>query len=31
VRWYLANAAWRAAVTSDEHRRFQSAYYRTRA
>jgi dTDP-glucose 4,6-dehydratase len=31
VRWYLANPAWRAAVTSDEHRRFQAAYYRSQA
>lgn len=27
VRWYLANAAWRHAVTSEEHARFQTAYY----
>jgi dTDP-glucose 4,6-dehydratase len=27
VRWYLANAAWRTAVTSEEHRRFQTSYY----
>lgn len=27
VRWYLANATWRRTVTTDEHRRFQSAYY----
>ena len=28
VRWYLVNAAWREAVSSEEHRRFQEAYYR---
>ena len=28
VRWYLANADWRAAVTSAEHERFQTAYYK---
>jgi dTDP-glucose 4,6-dehydratase len=28
VQWYLANAAWRDAVTSAEHQRFQSAYYK---
>jgi len=28
VRWYLANAAWRDAVTSEEHKRFQDAYYK---
>jgi dTDP-glucose 4,6-dehydratase len=28
VRWYLANAAWRQAVASEEHSRFQSAYYK---
>lgn len=27
VRWYLGNAAWRQAVASDEHRRFQAAHY----
>jgi dTDP-glucose 4,6-dehydratase len=27
VRWYLANEAWRRAVTSDEHHRFQTAHY----
>jgi dTDP-glucose 4,6-dehydratase len=27
VRWYLANKAWRQAVASEEHERFQSAYY----
>ncbi len=27
VRWYLDSAAWRQAVESEEHRRFQSAYY----
>ena len=27
VQWYLANAAWRTAVTSAEHQRFQRAYY----
>ncbi len=29
VRWYLANESWREAVASDEHRRFQAAYYPT--
>ncbi|HTR49084.1 MAG TPA: dTDP-glucose 4,6-dehydratase [Kofleriaceae bacterium] len=28
VRWYLGNAAWRDAVTSEEHTRFQTAYYK---
>ncbi len=28
VRWYLANEAWRRAVTTDEHRRFQAAHYK---
>jgi dTDP-glucose 4,6-dehydratase len=28
VRWYLANDAWRAAVSTEEHRRFQETYYR---
>jgi dTDP-glucose 4,6-dehydratase len=28
VRWYLANPAWRDAVTSAEHDRFQAAYYK---
>ena len=28
VRWYLTNAAWRTAVSTEEHRRFQEAYYR---
>jgi dTDP-glucose 4,6-dehydratase len=28
VRWYIANAAWREAVTSAEHRRFQAAQAR---
>jgi dTDP-glucose 4,6-dehydratase len=28
VRWYLANAAWRAAVSTEEHIRFQDATYR---
>lgn len=27
VRWYLANTAWRHAVASEEHARFQAAYY----
>lgn len=27
VRWYLANTAWRKAVASEEHKRFQAAYY----
>jgi dTDP-glucose 4,6-dehydratase len=27
VRWYLANTAWRQAVASEEHKRFQAAYY----
>ena len=27
VRWYLTNEAWRKAVASEEHERFQSAYY----
>jgi dTDP-glucose 4,6-dehydratase len=27
VRWYLANETWRKAVASEEHRRFQTAYY----
>ncbi len=27
VRWYLANKAWREAVASEEHARFQSANY----
>lgn len=27
VRWYLANEAWRKSVSSEEHRRFQAAYY----
>ncbi len=27
VRWYLANASWRDAVASEEHSRFQTAYY----
>ncbi|HEX7843704.1 MAG TPA: dTDP-glucose 4,6-dehydratase [Kofleriaceae bacterium] len=30
VRWYLANDAWRAAVVSDEHRRFQAEHYAAR-
>jgi dTDP-glucose 4,6-dehydratase len=29
VRWYLANSAWRQAVASEEHARFQNAYYST--
>src|SRR5262249_29141579 len=27
VRWYLANTAWRHAVSSKEHTRFQAAHY----
>lgn len=27
VRWYLANAEWRRTVASEEHTRFQKAYY----
>lgn len=27
VRWYLANEGWRKAVASEEHARFQKAYY----
>ena len=27
VAWYIANGAWRAAVASAEHARFQKAYY----
>jgi dTDP-glucose 4,6-dehydratase len=27
VRWYLANTAWRQAVASEEHQRFQASYY----
>jgi dTDP-glucose 4,6-dehydratase len=27
VRWYLANAAWRDAVASEEHARFQTVNY----
>lgn len=30
VRWYLANGAWRQAVASEEHARFQTAYYARR-
>lgn len=29
VRWYLANTAWREAVASEEHARFQTANYGT--
>jgi dTDP-glucose 4,6-dehydratase len=29
VQWYLANAAWRDAVTSEEHTRFQASYYKS--
>ncbi|HWU87327.1 MAG TPA: dTDP-glucose 4,6-dehydratase [Kofleriaceae bacterium] len=29
VRWYLGNPAWRRAVATEEHRRFQAAHYRT--
>lgn len=29
VRWYLANSAWRTAVASEEHERFQKSYYAT--
>ena len=28
VRWYIANQAWRQAVASEEHARFQTAHYR---
>ncbi len=28
VRWYLANEAWRRTVSTEEHRRFQRAYYK---
>jgi dTDP-glucose 4,6-dehydratase len=31
VRWYVANAAWCAAVSGEEHRRFQAAHYGTDA
>ncbi len=31
VRWYLGNEAWRNAVSSEEHRRFQTAYYKETA
>ncbi|HEU4732094.1 MAG TPA: dTDP-glucose 4,6-dehydratase [Kofleriaceae bacterium] len=27
VRWYLANDAWRQAVATEEHARFQAAHY----
>jgi dTDP-glucose 4,6-dehydratase len=27
VRWYLANGAWRRAVASEEHARFQAVHY----
>ena len=27
VRWYIANAAWRQAVKSEEHARFQGVHY----
>lgn len=27
VRWYLANAVWRQQVQTEEHHRFQAAYY----
>lgn len=27
VRWYLANEAWRTAVSTQEHDRFQAAHY----
>ena len=27
VRWYLANTAWRKAVASEEHARFQAVHY----
>jgi dTDP-glucose 4,6-dehydratase len=30
VSWYIANGAWRETVTSEEHARFQSAYYESR-
>jgi len=29
VRWYLANTAWRQAVASEEHARFQAVNYTT--
>jgi dTDP-glucose 4,6-dehydratase len=29
VRWYLANGAWRAAIASEEHTRFQTAHYKS--
>ncbi len=29
VRWYLANGAWREAIKSEEHTRFQAAHYKT--
>jgi dTDP-glucose 4,6-dehydratase len=29
VRWYLGNQAWRQAIVTDEHRRFQAAHYAT--
>jgi dTDP-glucose 4,6-dehydratase len=28
VAWYFANEAWRETVATEEHRRFQQAYYR---
>ena len=28
VRWYAGSAAWREAVATDEHRRFQTAHYK---
>lgn len=28
VRWYLANAGWRHAIDTGEHRRFQAHHYR---
>jgi dTDP-glucose 4,6-dehydratase len=27
IRWYVANEAWRKQVSSEEHQRFQTAYY----
>jgi dTDP-glucose 4,6-dehydratase len=27
VRWYLSNEGWRKKVASEEHKRFQAAYY----
>lgn len=30
VRWYLSNARWLQSVTTEEHQRFQAAYYAER-